>query len=142
MQAGGKSFRETKGKYCFRTSHYYTAELISSEYHKSQRSKWLKTVIDHFFWAKTWTLTTNGRAFSTCPVSYSFSSKYLLLTTVGYCARLIFGLIPYGSHDQGNISGKKKDVSKLISASLYFFSQDTDNPPRYKQMKKSFLFIF
>lgn len=37
-----------------------------------------------------------------------FYPKYLLLTAVGFWARLTIGLIPHGYCDQGSILGKKK----------------------------------
>lgn len=50
-----------------------------------------------------------------------FYPKYLLLTAVGFWARLTIGLIPHGYCDQGSILGKKKGVGKMNSSFLSFF---------------------
>lgn len=43
-----ENFWESKGKYCFHISYYYTVDLFTSKQQESQRCKWLENVIDHF----------------------------------------------------------------------------------------------
>lgn len=141
MQVGGKSFRETRGKYCFHTSHDYTVELVSSEYHKSQRSKWLKNVIDHFFEQRPglWLLMEGHSLLALFFTVFPLNICYWPLWDTVLDWSLAWSLMEVMIKETFQ-ARKKMSVNWFQHHSI--FSQDTDNPPRYKQMKKSFLFIF
>lgn len=128
---GGRTSRESKGKYCFHINYYYTVDLLPLKYQEIQRPKWLQNLIDHFLEQNpgVWLLRltywimgafTRWKSIEHLPCFlHFFPPKYLQLNAVEFWARLFFGLIPHGNFDQGSILGKKKGVSKLKSPSLF-----------------------